>query len=780
MSTREAGASRGREDDYEEDDVDEDDDADEYGYNRPQNPLFGGMIDRTEMRRLLKGLPLSKSLGGRDVGMRIVVPGLSGTATMLRSPKPSTAASDANRDERLNALFDTLLNAAGEKRSNLEKFKDTSEIKRMEIGREDPAFWQKLQRALRANTVTWLPDTARLLLMHLGSVLKGNDPTQYPYRLVPDAPVFTSSKDSFEPNQRQTIVYVRDMDDIYDNKLGQSILRRLSKTVMKRRRSGERIMVVGATASDVPGPPPLMTPEEREDELPVRMIQVPPFFKFTAAEDAEFDRLSPRLDEKSLDNPAYNRILDINMRHIQTMLRRMRPNDDINVIGSAARKQLNLPSTHFLTERVLPLDQVQRLALLAVGLAQFHAKADKVRPVHIALAAFISQRSDHVNHSWSVLKDKKQKKQSTSDGKNDTEAGSKHAGETGQSRIDRVKKSCNQHENKLLHGVVDAQKIKTGYADVHAPPETIEALKTLTSLSLLRPDAFKYGVLANDRLPGLLLYGPPGTGKTLLAKAVAKESKAVVLEASGAEIYDKYVGEGEKMVRAVFSLAKKLSPCVVFIDEADAIFGSRSNEGNRTTHRDIINQFLREWDGMDDHRVFMMVATNRPFDLDDAVLRRLPRRLLVDLPVAKDRESILGIHLRDEALDPAVSLNSLAERTPFYSGSDLKNLAVAAALACVREENQLADSHKGDESFKLPEKRTLMPQHFERALAEISASISEDMASLTRIRKFDEQYGDRRGRRKKTGYGFGLADQAVDETAVMVRQAGATQPPPAP
>lgn len=223
------------------------------------------------------------------------------------------------------------------------------------------------------------------------------------------------------------------------------------------------------------------------------------------------------------------------------------------------------------------------------------------------------------------------------------------------------------------------------------------------------------------------------------------------------------------MVRAVFSLAKKLSPCIVFIDEADAIFGSRSNAGNKNTHREIINQFLREWDGMEMANVFIMVASNRPFDLDDAVLRRLPRRILVDLPVAKDRESILKIHLGGELLDETVKLTELAEQTPLYSGSDLKNLCVSAALACVREENDLMSSKQDDKDFKLPEKRTLSGRHFEKAIKEISASISEDMSSLTAIRKFDEQYGDRRGRRKKAAYGFGMGDMSVDESAARVR-----------
>lgn len=219
-----------------------------------------------------------------------------------------------------------------------------------------------------------------------------------------------------------------------------------------------------------------------------------------------------------------------------------------------------------------------------------------------------------------------------------------------------------------------------------------------------------------------------------------------------------YVGEGEKNVKAIFSLAKKLTPCIVFIDEADAILGARSGGSNRTSHRELINQFLREWDGMNEMSAFIMVATNRPFDLDEASLRRLPRRLLIDLPQEKDRDAILKIHLKDEMLDSEVSLPQLASQTPFYSGSDLKNLAVAAALSCVREEFDAAASNTknaaNSEKYEYPEKRVLHPRHFTRAMEEISASVSEDMGSLSAIRKFDEKYGDRRGRRKKGGYGF--------------------------
>ena len=571
-------------------------------------------------------------------------------------------------------------------------------------------------------------------------------------------------------NTRRTILQVRDLKPIMSNRLGESIIKRLVRVVQKRRRAGEEIVVIGTTAADVFGP--LDSLMDTHEDSPFRLIVLPPLFDMSPTELSSFHSSALAPPSRSIyQPPSYDRIANVNMRHISSMLSRLGHDLQSTAIAESFQK-LHMPGTHILSEKVLPQDQIQRLVLTAVGLSQSHARAQQIAPIHIALATAVLARADHAVHSWTSFNERQRMGRATTKGgqagKNTHGSGTAQPSK-GQARIDAIKKDCNQHETRLLAGVVDPQNIKTGFSDVHASPDSIEALKSMTTLSLLRPDAFQYGVLANDRLTGLLLYGPPGTGKTLLAKAVAKESGATVLEVSGAQIYEKYVGEGEKMVRAVFSLAKKLSPCVVFIDEADAIFGSRGGSGNRNTHREIINQFLREWDGMDDNSIFMMVASNRPFDLDDAVLRRLPRRLLVDLPVAKDRESILGIHLRHEALDSSVDLAALSEQTPLYSGSDLKNLCVSAALAAVREENELVEQNKGDKEFKLPEKRTLTAKHFDKAVAEISASINEDMSSLTAIRKFDEQFGDRRGRKKKSGYGFGTGDDSVDESSARVR-----------
>lgn len=777
----------------EENDMDEDEEAEEEEREEGRGTNLGPFASMSDIRRALQGgqSKLGDAIKARIVSIGIPMPPQTGQKLGLLQSKMGSSSpqqnADMNRDDaRLAALLDHLIDAAKQKHSAVRSSNDVQSAERRVDSRkpistrnnpnDSDKSYQRILRYWRSNPAFWLPQTAKSLVSYLSNTVQQTEAGHAAFTLTTE-PRPSSDETARDKNSR-TIIHIRDLRDLCNTPLGESIVHRLVKVVRKRRRSGEQIVIVGTTAQDVPGP--FRMAGEQADGFPFRAISVPPFFNFSLTEDYDFEATSASGSYESLTEPAYRRILEINLRHLERMLRRLKPDDQVNLLNAEARAQLNMPGMHFLTEKVLSLDQVQRLVLIAIGLTQSHAVADTVKPIHIALAGFVMTRSEHAEAAWTTFREQKQVKKSKLDA-NGASAKVTANGQSIESRMERLKKICNQHETRLLSGMVDPQNLKTAFADVHAPDDTIEALKTLTTLSLLRPDAFKYGVLANDRLPGLLLYGPPGTGKTLLAKAVAKESKATVLEVSGAQIYEKYVGEGEKMVRAVFSLAKKLTPCVVFIDEADAIFGSRSNAGNRNTHREIINQFLREWDGMDDHGVFMMVASNRPFDLDDAVLRRLPRRLLVDLPVSKDREAILRIHLKGEELHTDVSISKLAEQTPLYSGSDLKNLSVAAALACVREENDIAEALRKEHSdVRFLPKRVLVWRHFEKALAEISASISEDMGSLTAIRKFDEQYGDRKGRRKKTGYGFGAEDVMVDEGAARVRQPTASPLPPPP
>jgi len=225
-------------------------------------------------------------------------------------------------------------------------------------------------------------------------------------------------------------------------------------------------------------------------------------------------------------------------------------------------------------------------------------------------------------------------------------------------------------------------------------------------LPLTKPHLFSQSKLAN-RPTGVLLYGPPGTGKTLLAKAIAKECGASFINVNLATIMSKYVGDSEKMVQAVFSLANKLSPCIIFVDEMDGFLSRRSEGSNDPAVTDKVKTlFMALWDGIatsssratahqgeDAEKAWVLVigATNRPHALDTAILRRMPRQIQVGLPSAVGRCKILQVLLKGEGVAPAgpgpaqLNLTAVADATHQYSGSDLKELCRAAALRPIRE-----------------------------------------------------------------------------------------------
>lgn len=557
---------------------------------------------------------------------------------------------------------------------------------------------------------------------------------------------------SIYEDRNPLIITIADYLELQTTKIGGALLDKVHEIVQERRSDGQEILIIGLSSAEdlVPS-----TSRAGLQKLQANAGQGPYRTIFAAPSSWNTDLMFEK-DEKS-------RTRHLNIRHLQDMLRRLAWSK--TTLGEWCWKRRSeidqSPFGIYFDSTVWSMDRINRIAAVALGLTT----EDRPQIDERLVGEVLKMITESDDKKFALLHAREEEASEDDESISNTSFDA-------QSVLSKVRKNANSHEKKMLHGVIDRKDIKTTFSSVHVPNSTVQALRTLTSLSLQRPDAFTYGVLANDKIPGLLLYGPPGTGKTLLAKAVAGESGATVLEVSGSDIYDMYVGEGEKNVRAIFTLAQKLSPCVVFIDEADAILGSRNSATNRTTHRELINQFLREWDGLSSKNssAFIMVATNRPFDLDDAVLRRLPRRLLVDLPTEKDRESIFKIHVADEKLDESVSLSALAERTPFYSGSDIKNICVAAALQAVQEEYDAKvafeskqptptdESSENDvaEKYTYPAIRTLTQSHFDKALGDISASISEDMSSLAAIRKFDEKYGDRRGRKKKGGLGFGM------------------------
>ncbi|QRV80902.1 AAA family ATPase [Ceratobasidium sp. AG-Ba] len=245
--------------------------------------------------------------------------------------------------------------------------------------------------------------------------------------------------------------------------------------------------------------------------------------------------------------------------------------------------------------------------------------------------------------------------------------------------VEKVKSAdLDEYEKRLIGCIVDVAKLSTTFENVHLPSQVIDSVRSIVSLPLIYPEAFKSGILKQQAISGALLFGPPGTGKTLVVRALAKESGSRMLAIKPSDVADKWVGETEKLVRSLFKLARRLKPCVVFIDEIDSIMGSRmgtSSSGGSRWHTSMLTEFMQEMDGLLSSSVIVIGATNRPFDVDDAVLRRLPCRLLVDLPGVEAREEILKITLKDDELAPDVSIKDLARKTDRFSGSDLKRMS---------------------------------------------------------------------------------------------------------
>ncbi|WP_035986982.1 ATP-dependent zinc metalloprotease FtsH [Leptolyngbya sp. KIOST-1] len=206
---------------------------------------------------------------------------------------------------------------------------------------------------------------------------------------------------------------------------------------------------------------------------------------------------------------------------------------------------------------------------------------------------------------------------------------------------------------------------------------------------------------------GVLLVGPPGTGKTLMAKAVAGEAGVPFFSISGSEFVELFVGVGSSRVRDLFEQAKKQSPCIVFIDELDAIGKSRSSSGfygGNDEREQTLNQLLTEMDGFEagDTTVIVLAATNRPETLDPALLRpgRFDRQVLVDRPDLKGREAILNIHAKDVKLADTVDLKAIATRTPGFAGADLANLVNEAALLAARRNSTVVEQEDFAEAIE--------------------------------------------------------------------------------
>jgi SpoVK/Ycf46/Vps4 family AAA+-type ATPase len=272
-----------------------------------------------------------------------------------------------------------------------------------------------------------------------------------------------------------------------------------------------------------------------------------------------------------------------------------------------------------------------------------------------------------------------------------------------------------EHESMILADVTFPAQINTSLDDIGGLRDIKETLWETILLPLQHPQLFDSSTAFSDSpagapgrsslsqgsapahnllsIPlGVLFYGPPGTGKTLMAKAIAKECKATFIPVNFSTLENKWYGESQKIARAIFSLARKFAPSIIFIDEVDVFLSSRSS-ADRSAASTLKGEFMAQWDGLvTDHSapVLVLGATNRPYDIDAAFLRRMPRQILFDLPGAEERLAILSLLLGDIACANSDGgreglLRYVVSQTADYSGSDLKELCKAAAMEPLRE-----------------------------------------------------------------------------------------------
>ena len=246
----------------------------------------------------------------------------------------------------------------------------------------------------------------------------------------------------------------------------------------------------------------------------------------------------------------------------------------------------------------------------------------------------------------------------------------------------------------------DEEKLKITFKDVAGAEEAKQELEEVVEF-LKHPQ--KYNDLGAKIPKGVLLYGPPGTGKTLLAKAVAGEAGVPFFSISGSDFVEMFVGVGASRVRDLFDQAKKSAPCIVFIDEIDAVGRQRGAGlgGGHDEREQTLNQLLVEMDGFSANEgIIMIAATNRPDILDPALLRpgRFDRQIVVDRPDIKGRTEILKVHVKDKPIGQDVNLDVIAQRTPGFTGADLSNLVNEAALLTARKDKKAINMPEMEEA----------------------------------------------------------------------------------
>ncbi|XP_049848575.1 fidgetin-like protein 1 isoform X2 [Schistocerca gregaria] len=285
---------------------------------------------------------------------------------------------------------------------------------------------------------------------------------------------------------------------------------------------------------------------------------------------------------------------------------------------------------------------------------------------------------------------------------------------------------------RVLNEILD-MKLNVHWNDISGLDDVKQVLHEMIILPSMHPEMFR-GLRTPPR--GLLLFGPPGNGKTMIAKAIATEAKMTFFSISASVLCSKWIGEGEKTMRALFTIARAKAPAFVFIDEIDSILCARSSEENESSRR-LKNEFLLQFDGAttsSEDAVIVMGATNRPFDLDDAARRRLPKRIYVPLPEEKTRSKLLRnlLHNEKHCLTEE-QIEKIAQHLEGYSCSDIHQISQHAAMGPVR------DIMKAGTGKILGELRPICYEDFLKAISMNRPSVALEECKL--YEEFAEKFG---------------------------------------
>ncbi|XP_061383447.1 fidgetin-like protein 1 isoform X2 [Danaus plexippus] len=285
---------------------------------------------------------------------------------------------------------------------------------------------------------------------------------------------------------------------------------------------------------------------------------------------------------------------------------------------------------------------------------------------------------------------------------------------------------------ELIENEIIDKGTPVGWEDIAGLEHAKSVIQEAVVWPLLRPDIFT-GLRRPPR--GILLFGPPGTGKTLIGKCIASQCKATFFSISASSLTSKWIGDGEKMVRALFAVARCHQPAVVFMDEIDSLLSARGDSEHEASRR-IKTEFLVQFDGTntgEDERLLVVGATNRPQELDDAARRRLVKRLYIPLPGLEARHQIIyNLLSRERHSLSSNDMRLVSEQCEGYSGADVRSLCAEAAMGPVRALTDIT-------SISASQVRPVNVQDFQSALQRVRPSVSQD--DLGQYVKWNETYG---------------------------------------